>query len=329
MGLLKTIKKRLTNQFVGVLVYENTCIVKIRKVKNGQVLSDEEKEFDLHTKESLTKDIVLYLQTLQEEIEQTYISLFLNSHGQGIVPECSKSAYEKFHIEYNNVKEICVDHKYSVYASNIDIKWAEKLFTGIGLDFIFSPFLMLDNLRKKESRKQDGIVLYLLAGNNSITIMIFEKSKLLYGTFINIAKEEDLLTSDFSDDTEEDDDELLDEIDLDLELEESDEISEILEEVNDDMKTSIQEEDDSIKLKLFGQDLRLVKYFDASLREFYENDLYQSDFVTHVKIYDGAQLNQDIVSYLKEQLLVDIDVRTINIADELIALTIQEVESIA
>jgi len=328
MGLLKTIKKRLTNQFIGVLVYETTCILKIRRVKNGKILSDEEKEFVLQTKEALTKEVTSYLLALQEEIEQTYVSLFLNSHGQGVVPECSKVAYEKFHIEYDNVKEICVDNRYSVYASNIDIKWAEKLFTDIGLDFIFSPFLMLDNLRKKESRKREGIVLYMLAGNNSITIMIFEKNELLYGTFINIAKEEDLLASDFGEE-EDSEDELLDEIDLDLELEESDEISEILEEVNEDLQTSIQEEDDSIKLKLFGQDLRLVKYFDASLREFYENDLYRSDFVTYVKIYDGAQLNPDIVSYLKEQLLVDIDVRPVDIADELIALTVQEVENIA
>jgi len=328
MGLLKTIKKRLTNQFIGVLVYETTCILKIRRVKNGKILSDEEKEFVLQTKEALTKEVTSYLLALQEEIEQTYVSLFLNSHGQGVVPECSKAAYEKFHIEYDNVKEICVDNRYSVYASNIDIKWAEKLFTDIGLDFIFSPFLMLDNLRKKESRKREGIVLYMLAGNNSITIMIFEKNELLYGTFINIAKEEDLLASDFGEE-EDSEDELLDEIDLDLELEESDEISEILEEVNEDLQTSIQEEDDSIKLKLFGQDLRLVKYFDASLREFYENDLYRSDFVTYVKIYDGAQLNPDIVSYLKEQLLVDIDVRPVDIADELIALTVQEVENIA
>ncbi len=328
MGLLKTIKKRLTNQFIGVLVYETTCILKIRRVKNGKILSDEEKEFVLQTKEALTKEVTSYLLALQEEIEQTYVSLFLNSHGQGVVPECSKAAYEKFHIEYDNVKEICVDNRYSVYASNIDIKWAEKLFTDIGLDFIFSPFLMLDNLRKKESRKREGIVLYMLAGNNSITIMIFEKNELLYGTFINIAKEEDLLASDFGEE-EDSEDELLDEIDLDLELEESDEISEILEEVNEDLQTSIQEEDDSIKLKLFGQDLRLVKYFDASLREFYENDLYRSDFVTYVKIYDGAQLNPDIVSYLKEQLLVDIDVRPVAIADELIALTVQEVENIA
>ena len=326
MGLLKAIKKHLTIQYVGVIVHEESCLIKTKRVKKGKTVHEEEKEFTIASKEKLSGEVIAYLSELQDEIEQTYIALFLNSHGQGVVPSCSKSAYQKFHIEYDHVKDICVDQKYSIYASNIDIKWAEKIFAKTGLDFIFSPFLMLDNLRKKESR-HDGIVLYMLTSYNSITIMIFEKERLLYGTFINIAKEEDLLNTDFTEEMTEEDDSF-DEIDLDMELEESDVIADILEDVKveADVKSSAQEEDATIKLKLFGQDLRLVKYFDASLREFYENDLYTSDFVTYVKIYDGTGLNEDIVTYLKEQLLVDVAIRKINIEDELIALAVQETE---
>ena len=327
MGLLKTIKKYLTIQYVGVIVHEDSCIVKTKKVKKGETVYEEEKEFTIASKEKLSGEVIRYLSQLQEEIEQTYIVLFLNSHGQGVVPSCSKSAYQKFHIEYDHVKNICVNQKYSIYASNIDIKWAEKIFAKTGLDFIFSPFLILDNLRKKESRRE-GIVLYMLTGYNSITIMIFENETLLYGTFINIAKEEDLLNTDFTEELMEEDDDSLDEIDLDMELEESDVIADILEDVEleTDIQSSAQEENATIKLKLFGQDLRLVKYFDASLREFYENDLYKSDFVSYVKIYDATDLNEDIVTYLKEQLLVDVATRKINIEDELIALAVQETE---
>jgi hypothetical protein len=326
MGLLTAIKKRLTNQFAGVIVQEESCLVKVKRVKNGEIILEEEKKFEIPSKEKLSKEAITYLQQLQEEIEQTYIALFLNSYGQGVVPSCQKSAYEKFHIEYDHVKDICVGQNYSIYASNIDIKWAEKLFKDVGLDFLFSPFLMLDNLRQKSGRK-DGIVLYMLSSFNSITIMIFKREKLIYGTFINIAKEEDLLNTDFSEEVEEDDD-VLNEIDLDMELEEPDVLADILQEVQVESKSSKEEEEDAIvKLKLFGKDLRLVKYFDASLREFYGNDLYESDFVTDVKIFDGTDLNPDIITYLKEQLLVDIDVRKIDIQDELIRLMMQEVEN--
>ncbi len=323
MGLLKAIKKRLTIQYIGVIVHEDSCFVKVKRVKNDTTVLEEEKRFEIASKEKLTKEVIDYLNHLQEEIEQTYVALFLNSYGQGVVPLCEREAYEKFHIEYEHVKSICVGQKYSIYASNIDIKWAERLFEKVGLDFLFSPFLMVDNLRKKGARK-DGVVLYMLSSRNSITIMIFEREELLYGTFINIAKEEDLLNTDFSEDIEEDD-ELLDEIDLDMELEESDVISDILEAGGTETKSSVLEEEPTIKLKLFGQDLRLVKYFDASLREFYENDLYKSNFVTYVQIFDSTDMNSDIITYLKEQLLVDIDVKKIDIEDELIALIMQEV----
>ncbi len=326
MGLLKVIKKHLTIQYVGIIVHEESCFIKTKRVKKGKTVYEEKKQFAIVSKEKLSNEVITYLSALQEAFEQTYLALFLNSYGQGVVPSCSKSVYEKFHIEYDHVKHICISHQYSIYASHIDIKWAEKVFAKTGLDFVFSPFLMLDHLRKNESRR-DGIVLYMLTSYNSITIMIFDEENLLYGTFINIAKEEDLLNTDFTDDLTEEDDSF-DEIDLDMELEESDEIADILDDVmfESDIKSSVQEEDATIKLKLFGQDLRLVKYFDASLREFYENDLYKSDFVTYVKIYDGTGLNEDVVTYLKEQLLVDVKVRKIDIEDELIALAVKETE---
>ncbi len=330
MGLLAAIKKRFTSQFAGVIVLEDACFIKLKRLKNGTLLYEEEKRFDIPSKDQLSKEVISYLQNLQAQVEQTYIALFLNSHGQGVVPSCLQSVYEKFHIDYNHVKDVCIDNRYSIYASDIDIKWSQKIFSKTGLDFLFSPFLVLDNLIAQEEERE-GIVLYMLSGVNSITVMIFEKKELLYGTFINIAKEEDLLASDFMEEeiAEEDiEEDLFDDIDLDLELEESEEIADILEDAQKDIIEKVEKDTEvvSLKNKLFGQDLRLVKYFDASLREFYESDMYRSDFVTYVKIYDGAKLNPDVVAYLKEQLLVQIDVKSVDLLDEVVSLAIAEVE---
>ena len=91
MGLLKAIKKRLTNQFIAVVILENSCSIKVRRLKNGEIILEEKKDFEIPSKDKLSKEVVLYLQGLQEEIEQTYITLFLNSHGQGVVPSCLQS----------------------------------------------------------------------------------------------------------------------------------------------------------------------------------------------------------------------------------------------
>ncbi len=333
MGLFKAIKKRMTNQFIAVIVYEESCAIKVKRVKKTQTLLEETKEFELHSKERLSKDVITYIQTLQEDVEQTYIVLFLNSYGQGVVPSCLKSDYKKYHIDYNNVKEICIDKKYSIYASLIDIKWAEKLFIDTGLDFIFSPFLILDSLIKREtSQDKENVTLYMMNCVNSITVMIFKGGRLLYGAFINIAKEEDLLSSDFeSEDTDGDslEDEMLEEIDLDLEMEENTEILDILDDVQSDEKqfqSTHKDENEEVVSRLFGQDLRLVKYFDASLREFYENELYDSDFITAVKIYDSCDLSKEVIEYLKEQLLIDIKRDSIDIHDQLLKLAMQETD---
>ncbi len=331
MGLFKAIKKQMTNQFIAVIIYENSCSVKVKRIKKAEVLLEEVKEFELYSRDRLSKDVVTYIQVLQEEVEQTYIVLFLNSYGQGVVPSCLKSDYKKYHIDYNNVKEICIDKKYSIYASLIDIKWAEKLFVDTGIDFIFSPFLILDSLIKKETvEEKQSVTLYMMNCVNSITVMIFKGTHLLYGAFINIAKEEDLLSSDYeSDDLAGDslEDEMLEEIDLDLEMEENPEILDILDDVQSDEKQlqgSNINDGVEVGQRLFGQDLRLVKYFDASLREFYENELYESDFITAVKIYDSCDLSKEVISYLKEQLLVDIETESIDIHEQLLKLAMQE-----
>ena len=331
MGLLAAIKKRLTNQYISVIVVEDACFAKVKKIKNGEILFDEERRFDLPSKEKLSNEAIAWLQRLQEEVEQTYIAVYLNSHGQGAVPSCLNSAYEKFHIDYKEVKDICVDNRYSVYASRIDIEWVEKIFARTGIDFLFSPFLVIENLIHKEPPKE-GIVLYMLASITSITIMIFEGQELLYGTFINIAKEEDLLTTDFEMQEQEEetvDDNIFDEIDLDMELEESTEIADLLESAEHELVEKVEHDMEiaSSKNRLFGQDLRLVKYFDASLREFYESALYRSDFVTEVKIYDAVRLNPEIIDYFKEQLLVEIDVESVDILEVLIQMARAEVET--
>ncbi len=328
MGLLTAIKKRLPTQYAAVTILEESCDIKVRRYKNDKEVFAEEKHFSIPSKERLSDEVVVYLQRLQAEEEQTYIALFLNTHGQGVVPSCKKSEYEKFHIDYNHVKDICVENRFSVYASDIDIKWTEKIFARTGLDFIFSPFLILEGLRKA-SPHGEGVSLYMLVSKNAMTLMIFADTQLLYGTFVNFAKEEDLLASDFEEEdmgTETDED-IFDEIDLDMELEESEEIADILHDVEEEVTQKAEKDIESVSLKsrLFGEELRMVKYFDASLREFYESDLYESDFITYVRIYNAMPLNPDVLAYLQEQLLVEIDVVPVDIADEVIRLAREEV----
>ncbi len=324
MSLLKSLKKRLVYQFIAIVIYETSCDIKVQRLKNGEIVFEEAKSFEIESKEKLNDTIFDYLDGLQEIVEQTYLALFLNTHGQGVVPSCEKSVYDKFHIDFDSVKRVCINNDYSIYASLIDIKWVEKIFDHSGLDFVFSPFLVLNELIQNFQLSTDT-TLYLLSNTNSMTIMIFRGKQFLYGTFVNIAKEEDLLDSGFENDTFSDnsmEDEMMDEIDLDID--DTEDILNMLE----SQSTQIDKNEEKvvkIKNKLFGQDLRFVKYLDASLREFYDSDLYVSDFVNKVIVFDAAKLNVDIIKYLEDELLVEIEVIPASIDKVLIDLSKKEV----
>jgi len=216
MNLSKVLKRRLVNQFISVIVYADSCNIKQKIIKGSTVLHKEEFNYDINSKDDLGAKVTDFINSLQEKYNNTYIALFLNSSSQGIIPSCDKSKLESFHIDQKSVKTICKDGRFLMYSTWIDIKWADKIFAKTGLDFIFSPFLVLDffisKFMKKESYNPSDVILYLLHTKNGIALMIMRGDKLLYGSFFNTAKEDDLLNIDYDENIES---ESLDELDLD------------------------------------------------------------------------------------------------------------------
>jgi hypothetical protein len=317
LGLLSSVKKHLTIQLVGVLLLEDRCDVYVTKVKKSSIIDSEKKSFDIESKENLSKELVTYLNNLQEEYEQTYIALFLNTLGQGAISGCNSEAYEKFDIDKKNVKSVCIDNQYTFYASLIDIKWVNKIFYKVGLDFIFSPFLVLKKLMNKEMIAEDDVVLNILYTNNGLTMMIMKGDKFLYGSFFNLAKDEDLLYDEFDSSSES-----MEELDSDF-LEEFD-----LDESNDDIN-QIQDFTDMDDLTSEGQlsqkDLRFMKYLDASLKEFYHSEKYESSFVSFVKIYDASGINEYVIKHIENELLVDTSLVSVDILKVLVEIAEEEV----
>jgi len=319
MGLFGSVKKRLVRQFIAVIIEEDRCKIKQRVIKNQDVLHIEEYNFDIPSKDDLGTKVVAFLNDLQEEYDNTYISLFLNTLGQGIIPVCDETQLEKFHIDKNNVKTICVENRFMMYATMIDVKWADKTFDAIGLDFVFSPFLILDYFIQKEEIIKGQIVLNILNTGNALTIMISKENQLLFGSFFNVAKDENLLYTDYADTEMPEEENILDELDLlddEMDIEEIGDISDNSNFVNNILKDNV---------KLTAQDERVIKYLSASLKEFYTNDLYNSGFINCAKIYDGAGINDGVMKYIENELFLDISAVNISVRDSVIELTIKEV----
>jgi len=323
MGLFSSVKKRLVIQLIAVVLEEKQCKIYVKKIKNLKKIHAEKKSFDIDSKDQLTPEVINYLNSLQDMHEQTYVALFLNTLGQGAISGCNTGAYEKFGVDKKSVKSICIDNSFTIYASLIDINWVDKIFQNVGLDFIFSPFLVLNSFIKKDTDtlKKDEIKLYILNTNNALTIMIKQRAKLLYGSFFNLAKEENLLYEDFEngdfssvDNLEE---ELFDEFDIDEDSQEVEEMQEF-----DD---SVVFDDEDIQSGLSQKDMRFVKYLDASLKEFYHSDLYESSFINSVKIFDDIGISEDVIKHIEDELFLDISAENINILEAVCEIAEEEV----
>ena len=321
MSLLNSLKKRMTNQFLSIIIYNEQCNIKQKIIKNAKMIHKEEFNFDLKSNDELGGKVINFINDLQAKYDNTYIALFLNTLGQGLIPGCDESDLEKFHIDKNGVKSICKEGRFLMYATHIDIKWADNLFKKTGLDFIFSPFLVLDHFIKKEMSKdsfnKDIRVLYILNTKNGFTLMIQQDQKVLYGAFYSKTKDENLLYTNYEDEISESDE--MEELDLDT----IDELG-----MDDILDTASQGElvegvlSDSVALS--EEDEKIVKYLNSSLKEFYSNELYDSDFICTAKIFDDVGIGEGVVKYIENDLLLNTTVEDISVSDAVLDLSIKE-----
>ncbi len=319
MGLFSSVKKHFLIQLIGIVLEEDKCGIYVKKIRNEKITYSNIKYFNIESKDDLSKEIVSYLNVLQDEHEQTYVALFLNTLGQGAICGCGKEAFDKFGVDSKSVKGVCIDKDFTIYASVIDINWADKVFKKVGLDFIFSPFLILNSYVKKDI-SSDEVKLYILNTSNGLTMMIMAGKKFLYGSFFNLAIEEDVLLEDFESSSSEaldvDNEEIFEELDLD--------------DVDDDVSMMnidevVDYEEDILQNTLSEKDRRFVKYLDASLKEFYSSENYDSEFVSSVKIYDCAGMNEDVIKHIENELFLDISAENINLLEAIVEISKKEV----
>jgi hypothetical protein len=352
-GINKSMQKYLSNVFLTVVRYAQEWQLYGKIIKNNTLVKKISKSFPLTSDEELSEQIEDYIDDLYNEYSYVYVSYLLQSMGQGAIAGIHTSDFEKNSVDVKNISQISIEKTWSMYASYIDINVAKNIFKNVGVDFIFSPFSLIHFL-SKEKLNSEKPILYFLNHEDFIAICIFQKEALLFASFFRTSTDEKLVAGDEIDDWEEEGEEKgvenlieLDHIDEEREdeefsslddLENLDDVDSSVDTIDDENEASFSDIDEEKKdlghfnsgaqegnLELFGRDVLVYKYLSSSIREFYTNHLYESDFIKKVVIYDGYEISTDLVDMIENELMMEIEIDKIDINEKLCDMSIKEV----
>ncbi len=332
MNLSKKIKYFITHQFIAVILNEEECHIRLDLIKKGNVVKEDEATFILGKDFSLTSDIEEYFKNAITKYKHTYISVLLNSSAQGAFSGCDNEKFSSFNVDINNVKKICVDNEWTLYASKIEINWIKDVFKDLEVDFIYSPFVVL-NKYIKDSKQSNKTILYILYEGHSLTIIIEKNGKFLYGSFFKF-KSNNVTDLDKVDSEEDNGNSItLDELEADDIFEDIEKLDEIgdfedIESITSPDEVNIEgmmeglDEHDFISS---GDSEHIIQHLKSSLKEFYNNSLYESSFVEEARIFEYANISYDVVDYLEKELLLDVSVKKVNILKTMNELVKEEI----
>jgi len=263
------LKRFVKQQFVSFYHDEKYKLL-TQIYKNSKLL--EENSFEFEEKKELQQKI----NSLLQEIPQTYVSSVIQSINQGVIPTCKKKEFLNFNIEIENIKYICINNKYAIYSSIFDIMDIQKLNT----DFIYSMFALIDYKAKKKINS-----LYLLITKENFYLLIYNQNKASYADIFekieDILKEDDIV-EDISDDID-----VIEDLDDD-----------IIEDIDD--LDDIQEEE---KAPTTNVELDIINFLTSSIEEYYKT--YGDDFLEEITLFDTGVINNDIINLIKDTFFID------------------------
>ena len=324
--------------FVNIVVKRASTDVYIEMYSQKGAVDNVHEEFDT-TKPD--EKMLEFISNYTKESPYYYISILDMSSLQGALPTCSKNRLP-YYYDLSNCEYKCYNGKWTYYTAKAELYEIEKVYKEIGVDFIFSPFIVLANFFK--DKIDDKLALYALVQDSFISIAVFEKGELLYAEHLDMETSNDvddiLLTNEMED--EELDLEMESGIDLEnvdvadegSELEDFSDIEDLdsIEEIDefDDSKDVEEEllESDTVLEEAdegsFNEDYQRFSLIQTSIAHFYKDEHYKSKFLENMYIADGVNVTSDLKKYLEEEMFLNVYIRKTEIDAEVCELAKEE-----
>lgn len=327
MNLKKIIRHLLCTVVVGVEIDNRFCYVTTKFYKRSKVVEIQTKVFKTISAE-LPMSAVRYINAIRLKKPFTYISSLSTSIIQGVMNTANKDDFIKYGVNIVDVESKRIDDWF-VYCSKEGIAETKKQFLKIGVDFVISPFILLHYLIKCIG--DDACNLYILFQKSNITMMIVKGSKeVLFGAYYILESKIDLrdntdkkrLSKDL-DDIEESNatkninNELANLGDLGDESDRDEELIEFLKDESDgtskeNVSTNHEESFDD-----FSRVSYAAKFIQSAVSEFYNNEIYKSDFITQIVLFNPHEIDEKVLKHIANVTMLDLDIRSCNISEVL------------
>lgn len=329
--------------FIAIVSDGGIFDVRFVALKQKKLLEKEGKRFE---GEKAFEEMTKYVHKKIDETPFFYVSLLNPTPDQGAIEGCT--LHEIDH-ELSGAKTLCRNHKWLLYSSLKEIESLKKRFSEIGMDYLFSPFSIIEHFF--QDKIGTGFALYALAQKDSFSVALFEEGKLEYAHHYPLHQplsevvDNDKNTIGFSVGVEEmeyekginlDNIENLDDLDIIDELDDLSDIEDLdeLEEIDDfsEDEPTLEEKRSSLpsaneiknEMDRFGDDYTRFELVQKTLERFYASEQCRNRFVETVYIADAHGTLGELKHYLEEELFLNVLIRRIDVGDEVIALAMSE-----
>jgi len=320
--------------FVNIILKHTSTLVYIEIYSKKGVVNSVHATFDTIKPD---EKMLEFITTYTGESPYFYISLLDVSPLQGALPTCLKSRFANY-ADLSNSEYKCYDGKWTYYTAKSQLYEIEKTYNQLGVDFVFSPFVVLANFFK--DKIVGSLALYALVHEDFIALGVFEDGDLLYAEYLNMERNDEtdeMILHDDTFDLNEDSGVDLESIDVDDDTDELEDFSDIedldsiedLEEFNDskDIEEELLESEDVLKESdegSFNEDYQRFSLIQTSVAHYYKDERYESVFLENMYIADSVGVSSDLKKYLEEEMFLNVYVRKAELDVEVCELAKEE-----
>lgn len=359
MSLLNFFGRFYSKVFISINFLAEKIEVQTLVIKDEQTLSKENKKFA--TTSLADEELQEYIKKAALISPFHYISTLDRANEQGIVPTCSL-VEAKNYIDTSISKLLCVHQDYSLFTSKTDFDKQRKEFETVGLDYLFSPVNIIENIFSDKIENSSGA--YIFIQESALMLLIINSGKVAFSDYIPNVDSSKGSEESLDDDVSLDGD---DDLDFDLDLDDDDDFGidledmeandldddlgglddlddlddiEDLDDLDDDSSSDIEEfdesgtedefhpedeEDEEKSSSSANLDYERFQTINKMVKKYYSDVKYDNDFIETIFVANGGGVGHELKGYLEDELFVSVIIRHIHPLDELNRLAQREV----